>query len=94
MPTKESVPEVQLKVVQRNYDSISKLMHCKQQECDKVFFVISKLAVSTDHPVCQLVIPCFLCSYVWNWTVLAPKCKMQAACTSKPLLEQAMLRPR
>ena len=33
---KSSAPELQLKVVQRNYESISSLMHSKQQECDKV----------------------------------------------------------
>ena len=36
MPHKTSAPELQLKVVQRNYESISRLMHGKQQECDKV----------------------------------------------------------
>ena len=43
MPHKSSAPELQLKIVQRNYDSISKLMHGKQQECDKV------VASQADH---------------------------------------------
>lgn len=36
MPPKLSNAELQLKVVQRNYDSISKMMHSKQQDCEKV----------------------------------------------------------
>ncbi len=36
MPHKSNAPELQLKIVQRNYESISKLMHGKQQEFDKV----------------------------------------------------------
>ena len=59
MPGKQSAPEVQLKVVQRNYDNISKLMHCKQQECDKVSAVTH---AGTDHRSC--VLTCFLCSLV------------------------------
>ena len=66
MPGKQSAPEVQLKVVQRNYESISKLMHYKQQECDKVFVATSKLDGSTDHPVCHFVMSWFLCSSQWN----------------------------
>ena len=57
MPSKQGAPEVQLKVVQRNYESISKLMHCKQQECDKVFIMTINLDAGTDHAACHLVMP-------------------------------------
>lgn len=36
MPHASNATELQLKTVQRNYESISKMMHSKQQECDKV----------------------------------------------------------
>ena len=36
MPHTSNATELQLRTVQRNYESISKMMHGKQQECDKV----------------------------------------------------------
>lgn len=36
MPHTNIATELQLRTVQRNYESISKMMHGKQQECDKV----------------------------------------------------------
>ena len=58
MPHKPTAPELQLKVVQRNYESISKLMHCKQQECDKVPFDDIRIF---DRSCSQAtVVPCFL----------------------------------
>lgn len=46
MPQMASTPELQLKVVQRNYDSISRLMHGKQQECEKVSWPLQSLATA------------------------------------------------
>ena len=49
MPPKLSNAELQLKVVQRNYESISRMMHSKQQECEKVSQrVSSHLVVKLD----------------------------------------------
>ncbi|DBA76291.1 TPA: hypothetical protein ACH3X1_010005 [Trebouxia sp. C0004] len=36
MPHTSNATELQLRTVQRNYESISKMMHGKQQECDKL----------------------------------------------------------